>query len=274
LADGTQVRADRVIVAAGGTSRPETGSTGDALPWLAKFKHTTETAKAALVPVAVAEHHTTKRLGGVALSDCLVTVYADDKKVTSIQGKVLFAHFGLTGPAILNLSQQIGLQLEENTRVSVTLDLCPQTPHDVLAEQLLMALIESPNKLVRNILPTFVPAALSVPLLESAHIPEHKPSHNLTVAERHELLRQLKSWRFTPTSLLGTDKAVVTSGGVALTEVDFRTMESRLVPGLYLIGDVLDINRPSGGYSLQLAWTTGYVAGRAASSQSGDHKRR
>jgi predicted Rossmann fold flavoprotein len=274
LASGQCIEATKVIVATGGTSRPETGSSGDALPWLATLAHTIETPSAALVPVEVVELETTRRLGGVALKEVLVTLRHDGHVVAKLLGKVLFAHFGLTGPAILNLSQRIGEALATGGEVAIGIDLCPKKPIDVLERELLECIIAAPNKLVRNMVPNFVTSALAVPLLQQAGIAEHQICHSLTTPERKALVATMKAWRFTPVKLLGPERAVVSSGGVALPEIDFRTMESRHVPGLYIVGDVLNINRPTGGYSLQLAWTTGYIAGKAASGQMGNQEGR
>ncbi len=264
LATRETIEADAVIVATGGTSRPDTGSTGDALPWLAAFGHTIETPSVALVPIALKETDLARRLSGVALSEAGITLYRDDEVVKKVKGKILFTHTGMSGPAILNLSQQIGECLQEG-RTTLALDFLPHQPKDVLEETLLARLIASPNKLIRNQWSELLPGALVIPVLEACQINPQTPSHSLTVGQRRSLVATVKAFRVTVDHLLGEDKAVVSSGGVALPEIDFRTMESRLVPSLYVVGDVLNINRPSGGYSLQLAWTTGYVAGAHAS---------
>ncbi|MFN3692639.1 MAG: NAD(P)/FAD-dependent oxidoreductase [Candidatus Paceibacteria bacterium] len=255
--------AGMVIVATGGLSRPETGSTGDALLWLQNLGHTIETPKVALVPVAVKETNITKRLSGVALANAGISLRQAGIVFEKAKGKVLFTHVGLSGPGILNLSQRIGQGLETGS-VEILLDLTPSMAIDVLEETLLRRFITSPNKHVQNQWFDIIPGALVVPLLEQAAVDPHTPSHSVTVAMRRKLIAAAKNFLLTAAHLLGSDKAIVTSGGVALTEIDFKTMESRLVPGLYIVGDVLNINRPSGGYSLQLAWTTGYVAGMQA----------
>lgn len=260
--------AGMVIVATGGLSRPETGSTGDALPWLQNLGHTIETPKAALVPVAVKEINITKRLSGVALANAGISLRQAGIVFEKAKGKVLFTHVGLSGPGILNQSQRIGQGLETGS-VEILLDLTPSMAIDVLEETLLGRFIASPNKHIQNQWSDIIPGALVVPLLEQAAVDPHTPSHSVTVAMRRKLIATVKNFVLTAAHLLGSDKAVVTSGGVALTEIDFKTMESRLVPGLYVVGDVLNINRPSGGYSLQLAWTTGYVAGSQVTHGAG-----
>ncbi len=267
--------APHVIVSTGGLSRPETGSTGDALPWLRALGHTIETPTAALVPVAVKESAVTKRLSGVSLSEAGISLRQAGVVFHKAKGKVLFTHVGLSGPGILNLSQRIGEGLKTG-EVEILLDLTPATAKDALEELLLTRFMAAPNKHLQNQWAEIIPGALVVPVLEQAGINPHTPSHSVTVAQRRQLVATLKGFLLTAAHLLGSDKAVVTSGGVTLSEIDFRTMESRMVPGLYVVGDVLDINRPSGGYSLQLAWTTGYVAGLQVThhpgvQESGNH---
>lgn len=252
--------APRVIVSTGGLSRPETGSTGDAFAWLATLGHTIETPKAALVPVAVKENEITRRLSGVALATAGISLRQAGLVFYKAKGKVLFTHVGLSGPGILNLSYRVGEGLLTGP-VEILLDFIPATAKDALEELLLARFMAAPNKHLQNQWAEIIPGALVVPVLKQAGIDPHTPSHSVTVVERRQLVATLKGYVLTASHLLGIDKAVVTSGGVTLTEIDFRTMESRIVPGLYVVGDVLNINRPSGGYGLQLAWTTGYVAG-------------
>lgn len=267
LTDGTAINAKRVIVATGGVSRPETGSTGDALPWLAAMGHTIEAPRSALVPIGLVNVALARRLSGLSLPDVGIKLQQYGKIVEKAKGKVLFTHEGMSGPGILNLSERIGALLDDGP-VDLLLDLIPNLPLDGLEQTLLERLIASPNKLVRNQWHDLIPGALVTPLLEAVLIPETTPSHSVTVEMRRRLVTAAKGFMLAVSHLLGSDKAVVSAGGVALPEIDFRTMESRLVPGLYVVGDVLNINRPSGGYSLQLCWTTGYVAGRATLEKS------
>ncbi|MFM2424455.1 MAG: hypothetical protein RLZZ70_846 [Candidatus Parcubacteria bacterium] len=254
-------QAKRVVLATGGTSRPETGSSGDAWPWLTDLGHTIITPSVALVPLVVHEKAIVAKLAGVSLALAGITVLGQDAVVSKQKGKVLFTHVGLSGPGILNISSVVKEALVHGV-VTVALDLLPTTPVDVLEEKILGLCMSSPNKLVRNQLSHVLPTALVALVMQQAAVPADLPGHSLTVEARRRLVRSCKGVTFSIAGLLGADKAIVTRGGVALTEVDFRTMESKQCPGLYVIGDVLDIDRPSGGYSLQLCWTTGYVAGK------------
>ncbi len=267
LTDDTTIVASKVILATGGVSRPETGSTGDALPWLRTLGHTIETPRSALVPIGLVDVVLARRLSGVSLVDIGIKLRQYEKTVLKTNGKVLFTHEGMSGPGILNLSEQIGTLLHEGP-VDIVLDLAPSLPIDVLEQTLLERFIVSSNKLVRNQWQDLIPGALVAPILEASGVPETLPSHSVTVPMRRRLVATVKAWPLAVSHLLGSDKAVVSAGGVALSEIDFKTMESRLVPGLYVVGDVLNINRPSGGYSLQLSWTTGYVAGTSVSKKA------
>jgi predicted Rossmann fold flavoprotein len=255
--------APRVILATGGTSHRETGSTGDGLPWLQALGHTIVMPQSALVPVAVKQAARTAKLGGVSLGDAGITIYTTAGVHTTARGKVLFTHFGLSGPGILNVSSSIADALTTGP-TTIGLDLVPARSREVLEADIRTLIAASPNKLIRNLCRELLPGALVVPVMEAGEIPLDVAGHSLTVPLRRALVAAIKQFRFEVAHLLGPEHAIVTSGGVALPEVDFKTMESRLVPGLYIVGDVLNIDRPSGGYSLQLCWTTGYVAGRHA----------
>ena len=213
----------------------------------------------ALVPVALKDTWT-KKLSGVTLQDIKLTTYQDGVKQEVHKGKLLFTHFGLSGPTVLNMSQHIG-ELLEYGEVTIALDLCPTLDYGALKEKLQTLLIEDSNKKLKNTLSKMIPWALVPGVLELAKISGDTACHSIRHEERIALISLIKAIPLSVKGLLGADKAIVSSGGVLLEEVNFKTMESRKVPGLYLVGDVLNIDRPSGGYSLQLCWTTGFVAG-------------
>jgi predicted Rossmann fold flavoprotein len=260
LADGVSISAKKCVVATGGTARPETGSTGDAYPWLSALGHTVHTGSTALVPVSVREGWV-KSLGGVSLPEASITIYCGGKKRQVARGKLLFTHVGLSGPLILNQSKAIGDMLVEG-EVVIKIDLVPNIDAGIVQAELLKAFTATPNKKIKNVLSGLIKTALVGPVLDLLSIDGELGVHSVNSADRKKIGVLIKAVPVTVTGLLGTDKAVATAGGVDLTEVDFKTMESRLVPGLYIVGDMLNINRPSGGYSLQLCWSTGAVAGR------------
>lgn len=263
LASGEEVRGAAVIVATGGTSRPETGSTGDGYAWLREVGHAVAEPAPSLVPIVVKDAWA-RRLAGTALSGVKVTLLQDGAKQGAAKGRVLFTHVGVSGPTVLNMSRDVG-ELLKYGEVVLSLDLFPAEDEGRLGERLRGIFEGNRRKKLRNALAGLAPAGIVPSAIELAGIdPEVSCSH-VAREERLRLARALKGIPLHVDRLLGPEKAVITSGGVALEEVDFRTMRSRIVPNLYLIGDILDVDRPSGGYSLQLCWTTGFVAGTAAS---------
>jgi predicted Rossmann fold flavoprotein len=257
-----QYHVTRVIIATGGYSRPETGSTGDGFGWARTLGHTINDSDMALVPLTL---HTewTRALSGLGLPDVGLRVLADGSTVAKGRGRMLFTHLGVSGPLILNHSKLVGDALQYN-EVTLLLNVLPDLDAGACKEWL-HELLQT-NKTLQNALAQALPAQLVRGLLAELEVAGDTPSHSVLSEDRKRVRLYLQAIPLRVKGLMGPDKAVVSSGGVRLEEIDFRTMESRLVPGLYLVGDMLDINRPSGGYSLQLCWTTGYVAGLAAAA--------
>ena len=261
LKDRSELQTASCIVATGGISRPETGSTGDGYAWLKKLGHTIIKNDVALVPVALRDAWA-KKLGGVTLQNCKITTFLDQQKQEVHKGKLLFTHFGISGPTVLNMSKHIG-ELLRYGDVRIVLDLFPSQDHAQLRQELQTHLVLESNRKLKNSLGKLIPAALVSPLLELAGIDGETANHSVRSVDRRGIVTLLKAIPLQVIGLMGTDRAVVSSGGVALPEVNFKTMQSRIVSNLYLVGDVLNIDRPSGGYSLQLCWTTGFVAGNS-----------
>ncbi len=259
LKNGKIIQTHSCVVSTGGLSRPETGSTGEGFRWLQKLGHTIHDQDVALVPIALKDAWA-KKVAGLTLKDIKITIYQAKEKVTSKKGNILFTHVGLSGPLILNASKEIG-ELLEYERVTLALDLFPALDFSVLKQQLQTLLIDNSNRKLKNTLNQLIPSALVSPLLALAGIDGDTPNHSVRHDDRMALVHLLKGVPLEVKSLLGKDKAVISSGGVDLSEVNFKTMESMRIPRLFIIGDMLNIDRPSGGYSLQLCWTTGYVAG-------------
>jgi predicted Rossmann fold flavoprotein len=250
------------IVATGGKSRPETGSTGEGFKWMKNLGHTVEEQDAVLVPVTTREQWQ-KALPGLSFPDAKLTIVQDGKKVASKTGKLLFTHFGLSGPLVLNMSKAIR-ELYTYAPVYLELDLFPNLDTAALDKKALAILTSAFNKKIRNNLSELVPPKMIPTLLKLVGIDEEKNCNAITKAERTRLVQQLKNFILTVTGFLGVEKAITTSGGVSLKEIDFKTMQSKLYSNLYLAGDILDFDRPSGGFSLQICWTTGYLAGENA----------
>ena len=270
-AGGTEITAKSCIVATGGVSRPETGSTGDGFKWLKKLGHKIINNDFALVPIAL-EDEWAKKLSGLTLENIKLTVFKNGYKYLAQKGKLLFTHFGISGPTVLNMSRDIGelIKYSEDPEYSkgsediIALDLFPKLDHGALKQKLQTLLVAESNKKLKNTLGRIIPLALVSGALEIAGINGETANHSVRSEERTKLIALMKDIPLHIKGLLGADKAIISSGGVALEEINFKTMQSRLVPNLYIVGDALNINRPSGGYSLQLCWTTGFVAGNAA----------
>ncbi len=254
-----EITANACVLATGGISRPETGSTGEGFTWLKKLGHTIIENDFALVPVTLSDAWA-KKLGGMTLENIKLTTFQNNEKQASAKGKLLFTHVGISGPTVLNMSKEIG-ELLKYGNVTIEIDLFPQTNLGALRKQLQELLASNSNKKLKNVLDKLIPTTLVSALLEMANVNGETANHSVSTEARKKLITLMKAIPLNVSGLLGANKAVVSSGGVALEEVNFKTMQSRIVPNLYLIGDVLNIDRPSGGYSLQLCWTTGFVAG-------------
>ena len=265
LKDSSEIEAEKFVLATGGTSRPETGSTGDGFKWLSEIGHKVHEPHASLVPISIRDSWP-RRLSGLTLENIKITTFQNNAKQESHLGKILFTHFGVSGPTILNMSSDIG-ELLKYGGVEISLDLFPKTDSGQLDRDLQAIFNEHINKRFKNTLKYLVTPTLAIELIGLSGIDPETPCNSIKRDERKWLVKLLKDLRMRVDALLGLDKAVVTSGGVDLDEVDFKTMSSRLYQNLYLVGDVLNIDRPSGGYSLQLCWTTGFVAGSAAAEE-------
>jgi predicted Rossmann fold flavoprotein len=264
LKDGNIIVAHSYIVTTGGKSHPQTGSTGDGFLWLHELGHTINEPRPSLVPIRIREPWALT-LSGLSFVDAKLTVLQNGKKHSDARGKILFTHFGLSGPLVLNMSRTIS-ELMKNKTVTVLVDLLPTIEISTLDLELRTMFDKNKNKSIIHGLEGIVPYSCLVQILALSGIPNEKVIHDITREQRQTIAKTLKGLQMTVSGLLDADKAIVTSGGVSPKEVDFTHMRSRLHPNLYLAGDILDIDRPSGGYSLQLCWTTGFVAGTSASA--------
>jgi predicted Rossmann fold flavoprotein len=252
--------ANSYIIATGGVSHPETGSTGDGFNWLKALGHSVADPTPAIVPLAT-EEAWSHSLAGVSVEDMKITFFVDDVKAFSKKGKILFTHFGLSGPLILNSAKAVGDLLHEGV-VTAHVDLFPQTNHGDLDKKMLEVFDTNKNKILKNVFGDIVPRGMSSALLSLfSMIDSDTKVHSISKEERKVLVHTLKALPLIITGLMGLDRAVVADGGIPLSEIDMKTMRSTILENLFVTGDLLHINRPSGGFSLQLCWTTGYVAG-------------
>ena len=261
-ANGGIVRAKNYILATGGQSKPETGSTGDGLVWLREDGHTVIEPDTALVPVTIQDPWV-RNLQGTSLSNAKLSILHKGEKHKGVEGKMLFTHFGVSGPLVLNMSRAIR-ELFGKGKVQLSLDIFPGADTARLDAQLQEIFLKSRNKKLKNGLDGFVLPSLATALIELSELDLEKPVREITRKERLLLILVAKDMRMTVSGFLGFQKAVVSSGGAEVKEIDFKTMRSRIHPNLFLVGDILDFNRPSGGYSLQICWTTGRLAGENA----------
>lgn len=257
--------AKNYIIATGGKSRPETGSTGEGFSWMQKIGHSVEEPDSALVPVKIKEDWV-KNLSGVSFKNAKLTIFQGGQKQESYTGKILMTHFGVSGPLVLNMSKNIA-QLFKYAPVNLELDLYPNLDLVALDKKLLENFTNALNKQVKNNLGEVVPPKMIPIVLKMAGISMETQGNSLTKIERNKLAQTLKALPMSVEGFLGVEKAIVTSGGVSLKEIDFKTMQSKLYSNLFLVGDILNFDRPSGGFSLQICWTTGYLAGSNAAGQ-------
>jgi predicted Rossmann fold flavoprotein len=258
---GESMSAYSYILATGGLSHPETGSTGDGFNWLKELGHTIKNPTPTLVPWLVSDTWIHKH-SGLALDNIKITINLDDKKYFSCVGRVLFTHTGLSGPLILNYSNKLQDALYSGT-ISGFIDLFPDKNHKELDIYIIEIFEQNKNKKLKNVL-SQISSLHSFEFVLQKHIPEldiDTPIHSIKKETRNTLVHLIKKIPIFIRGLEGYDKSIVADGGILLSEIDTRTMQSKKVKNLYITGDLLNIRRPSGGYSLQLCWTTGYVTG-------------
>lgn len=254
LVDGTKDMADKVIVATGGISYESTGSTGDGYRFAEEFGLKVTECCPSLVPFNVREDWV-KELQGLSLKNVSILIKDGKKKLFSDFGEMMFTHFGVTGPLILTASSVCARKIREK-EVKLYLDLKPALTKEQLDARILREFDANANKQFRNVLPSFLPSKLVSVMYELCGIAPEKRIHDITKEERERFLSCLKELELTVTGLRGYNEAIITKGGVSVKEIDPSTMESKTVPGLYFIGEVLDVDALTGGFNLQIAWAT------------------
>jgi predicted Rossmann fold flavoprotein len=256
------VTASGVILTSGGQSYPGSGTTGDGYGFAARLGHTIITPRAALVPVTVAAPWVAD-LRGVTIPDVSVRVWEDDICLARRRGSLLFAHFGLSGPVVLDVSGVISRHPRQES-LTLEIDFLPHLPEPALDEFLQSEAIASGKKQLAGILSGHLPRRLCETLLALVDVPPDRKAAGLTKIDRGKLVEAAKRLRLPVTGTLGFKKAEVTTGGVALDEIDSRTLQSKQVPGLFIAGEILDLDGPIGGYNFQAAFSTGWLAGSVA----------
>ena len=266
---GTEFFGRNFAIATGGIAAPQTGSTGDGFEFLKTLGHTIKKPNPNIVPLT-SDEAWVHRLSGLTLSFMSIRFKQKGKIKFKKTGKILFTHFGISGPLILNISHKVR-ELLKNGDVEASIDMFPDTEEDKLDKKVLGIFEKNKNKKLKNVLGAIIPEKLSKELLEMSDTPIGNVEINSIIKEdRKRLVKKMKNLNFKITGTLGNEKAVITDGGIIPEEVNFKSMTSKLYPNLYLLGDILNINRPSGGFSLQLCWTTGHVAGVDVASRLKD----
>ena len=262
LANGKKMTADAVVVATGGISYPSTGSTGDGYRFARNCCHKVTELFPSLFPMEVKEWYA-KELQGLSLKNIEIHITDGKKKLYDEFGEMLFTHYGVTGPVILSASSIVGKTLEKKELV-LHIDLKPALTEEQLDKRLLREFEANHNKQFKNAIDSLLPAKLRPVIIELSGIEEEKKVHEITKEERLNLLRLIKDFHMTLTGLRGYNEAIITKGGISVKEIDPGTMESKLIKNLYFAGEVLDLDAVTGGYNLQIAWSTGYLAGISA----------
>lgn len=261
LADKS-IYADAVIVATGGRSYPGTGSTGDGYRFAENSGHKVGKLYPSLVPFTLEEKEEIKQLQGLSLKNVAVEIYDGDKNIYKDFGEMLFTHFGISGPTLISASSYaVERIIDDKKKLRIVIDLKPALDNEKLDARLLRDFESAKNKQLKNVLPKLLPLKLIPEVLRQADLKEDIKICNITRKERLKLLYALKNLSYTIDGVRGFEEAIITKGGVDVSDINPKTMESRLITSLYFVGEVLDIDALTGGYNLQVAWSTGYVAG-------------
>ncbi len=253
------LNAGRCLLTTGGQSYPGSGTTGDGYAWAERLGHCIVRPRPALVPITVSATWT-QALRGVTVPDASASIRDGDRIAMSRRGSLLFAHFGLSGPVILDISRTITAHDQPN-RLMVELDVLPCLPMQALSDWLREQASSQGKKQLASVLSERLPRRLSESLLAAAAMPADRKAAALNRPDRDRLARTVKGMTLPVTGTLGFRKAEVTAGGIGLPEIDSRTMQSKVVPNLFVAGEILDLDGPIGGYNFQAAFSTGWLAG-------------
>lgn len=261
LANGSMIEGDACIVATGGLSYPSTGSTGDGLRFAGELGHTVTECMPSLVPMEVKEPWVFE-LQGLSLRNVRTIVYDGKKRLFEEFGEMLFTHYGVSGPLMLSASSYVGKRLQKKPLI-LEIDLKPALTMEALDKRVLREFEDNKNRQFKNAIGKLFPAKLIPVMLELSGIDPEKKVNVISKEERSYFVHLIKHFTMTLTGLRGYNEAIITKGGVATKEIDPQTMESKLIKGVYFAGEVLDLDALTGGFNLQIAWSTGYAAGAA-----------
>lgn len=258
--NGTSIKAKQVILSTGGKSYPATGSTGDGYELAQKVGHSVEKALPALVPL-IAEGNLAQNLQGLNLKNVNASIWINNKKASESFGEMIFTHFGLSGPIILTLSRIAVKELHKDSKVEITVDLKPALDDQKLDARLIRDLNEHGKKKISNVFRLWLPSSMIPVFLELLNIDPDKVCHQISSKERKRIRHTMKNLPFTIINHRSFKEAIITAGGIPTDEISPKTMESKIVKGLYFAGELIDLDAETGGYNLQIAYSTGWLAG-------------
>lgn len=258
LTDGGKIMADSLILATGGLSYPTTGSTGDGHTMAKNSGHKIVTPRPALVPLTTKEEYIL-RMQGLSLKNVSLKIKDEKRVIYDAFGEMLFTHFGVSGPLVLSASSVLSRHFPREYQAYI--DLKPALSEEVLNERLLREFSERPNQHIKAVFQQLLPAKMIPVMIELSQISMDKPVNAITKEERRRLVGLFKAFPFTITGTRSFKEAIITQGGVSVKDIDPATMESKRIKDLYLVGELLDLDALTGGYNLQIAWSTGYLAG-------------
>jgi predicted Rossmann fold flavoprotein len=261
LQNGNKVEGDACIIATGGFSYQTTGSTGDGYRFAKELGHDVSEILPALVPLTIKEWYA-KELQGLSLRNVNATIYDGKKKLYDDFGEMLFTHYGVSGPLMLSASSYIGKKLQEK-ELQLVIDLKPALTMDQLDQRVLRDFEENMNKQFKNAIGKLFPTKLIPIMLELSGIDPDKKVNLISKEERQQFVSLIKNFTMTITGLRDFNEAIITKGGIKVKEINPSTMESKIVQGIYFVGEVLDLDALTGGYNLQIAWSTAYAAGNS-----------
>ena len=270
--DSGKIEAEKVILATGGKSYPLTGSTGDGYSLALKLGHTIQTIKPSLVPLEIYNKKNAIKMQGLSLRNVKIRITekileTQEKEIYEDFGEMLFTHFGVSGPTILSGSAHLVRyknieELLKNKKIILKIDFKPALLEEKLDERILRDFSEFKNKQFKNSLEKLLPQKLIPVIIEKSNINPDKKVNEITKQERKNIVKLLKNFEITISDFRPIDEAIITSGGINIKEINPKTMESKLVPGLYFAGEIIDVDAYTGGFNLQIAYSTGYTAGK------------
>jgi hypothetical protein len=255
-----EIKAEKYIFCTGGKSYVQTGSDGSGYKFAEKFGHTIKKPKQALCPIIIKEK-CVKNIQGISFKDVKISVLQNGKNKIREEGEILFTHFGLSGPAVLNISGEVGNLLEKG-EIKLSIDFFPLLNQKQFLKKLEDILKKHANKTTKNIISIFVPERLAEVLLNISSIDKNKIANSMSKIERGKIIKIFKDFRVSVEDVLGFDQALVTRGGVSLKEIDHKTMKSKIIDNLFFAGEIIDTDGKTGGFNLQACWSTGYLAGK------------